>query len=407
MSRKFLTAIDLSKNELQNAVVQNLASAPSSPVKGQLYFDSVGNILYWWNGAAWVAAQGGAGVGYGATQPETTFGIARSDGVATTVARSDHTHGSPAHSAAEHSTIPISALAAATANVSMGGFTLTNVANPVSPSDAASKAYVDFAIQGLAWKDSVRVASTANQATSGLAAIDGVVPIAGDRILLKNQTLGTENGIWVAASAAWARAIDADAAGELDGAAVYVMEGTAQGDTAWVCTTNGPIIPGTTATVWAQFAGGGTVGAGAGLTMTGNAINVIGDSTMTVVADSLGVANDGITNAKLANMPALTVKGNDGGAAADPKDLTIAELIGLITFTGGMPRKFAATLATSATSYTVLHAFNTKDLTVNVYRVATPFDTVECDVERTDTNNVTLRFATAPAANEYRVVVLG
>ena len=170
MARKFLTALDLAKNELQNAAVQNLATAPSSPVKGQLYFNSTGgdNTLYWWDGTGWIPAKatGGAFPGYGSVPAETTFGITKNDGASTTVARSDHTHGSPAHSAAEHSTIPLSALAAATANINMGGFKVTNVGTPTTGTDATTKDYVDNLSAGLSWKDAVRCASTAQQPRS-------------------------------------------------------------------------------------------------------------------------------------------------------------------------------------------------------------------------------------------------
>ncbi|HZY07705.1 MAG TPA: hypothetical protein VFE69_08170, partial [Ilumatobacteraceae bacterium] len=290
MARSFLTAINLNKNELQNATVQNLGTAPSAPVKGQIYYDSTGNILYWWNGTTWVAAQGGAGVGYGSVPAETTFGISKNDGVATTVARSDHTHGSPAHSAAEHSTIPLSALAAATAAINMGGFTVQNVGTPVNGTDAANKTYVDNISAGLSWKEAVRIATTANVTQSGLTAIDGVTPAANDRVLCKDQTTGSQNGIWLAQSGAWTRALDFDAAGEAEGAAAFVMEGTVNADTAWVCTTNAPITIGTTALVWSQFAGGGTVTAGAGMTQSGNTLNVIGDASITVAADSISRA---------------------------------------------------------------------------------------------------------------------
>jgi len=98
------------------------------------------------------------------------------------------------------------------------------------------------------FKPSVRIASTSNIASlSGLAAIDGITPIAGDRILLKNQSTASQNGIYLAASGAWTRAIDADTGAELNaGAVVYVEEGTANGKTNWQLTTTGAVTIGTT-----------------------------------------------------------------------------------------------------------------------------------------------------------------
>jgi hypothetical protein len=420
VARSFLTAINLNKNELQNATVQNLGTAPSAPVKGQIYYDSTGNILYWWNGTTWVAAQGGAGVGYGSVPAETTFGISKNDGVATTVARSDHTHGSPAHSAAEHSTIPLSALAAATAAINMGGFTVQNVGTPVNGTDAANKTYVDNISAGLSWKEAVRIATTANVTQSGLPAIDGVTPAANDRVLCKDQTTGSQNGIWLAQSGAWTRALDFDAAGEAEGAAAFVMEGTVNADTAWVCTTNAPITIGTTALVWSQFAGGGTVTAGAGMTQSGNTLNVIGDASITVAADSISraaltgdvtataganattIANSVVTNAKLANMPALTFKGNQTGSAAAPQDLTPADMQANLGYL-----KKAVTGCAAATSTVFNHNMGSSTVAVTVYRAAAPMDDVECDIERTTINSVTVRFAVAPAAGDYWIMVMG
>src|SRR5215510_12172430 len=198
-------AVDLVKNELRNAVMQNLGTAPAAPVKGLMYFNSADNTLYWYDGAQWVAAKGAAGAvpadtvttlaiggtavpgsstlfsrgdhahgmpAFGAITTEQTFGAAGGNGAAATIARSDHTHGNPVHDAAAHSTIPISALAAATANVNLNNFSIINLGPPSSANDAANKSYVDAAINGLSWKDTVRIASTANRALTGLTAID-------------------------------------------------------------------------------------------------------------------------------------------------------------------------------------------------------------------------------------------
>jgi hypothetical protein len=446
MARKFLTALDLSKNELQNAVVQNLASAPGTPVKGQLYFDSTGNVLYWYNGTGWVAAQGGAGAvpattvttqavgdapvvgvattyaredhkhgreAFGAVTAQTAFGAASSNGAAATLARSDHVHGTPTHVAADHSTIPLSALAAATAAINMGGFVINNVGTPVAATDAANKGYVDNVVAGLAWKDSVRMATTANVTQSGLTAIDGVTPVVGDRILCKDQSTAAFNGIWVAASGAWARAADADAASELPGAAVFVEEGTVNDNTAWVCTANAPITLGTTSLPFVMFAGGASVTDGdkTDITVSGGGavwtIDALAVTTGKLAADAVTTVkiwNNQVTNGKLAPAPLLTIKGNNTGASANPVDMTQAEFATMMgTY---LTRKYIQAVG-GATSVAINHNLNTQDVSVEVYRNSTPWDTIECDVERTTVNQVTVRFAVAPAASEYKAVIYG
>jgi hypothetical protein len=104
-----------------------------------------------------------------------------------------------------------------------------NLPNPTSGQDAATKSYVDNAVEGLAWKDSVRVASTANLTLSGPGAtIDGITMVANDRVLVKDQTTPSQNGIyiWNGSAIAMTRALDASTFAELEQAIVSVEEGT-------------------------------------------------------------------------------------------------------------------------------------------------------------------------------------
>ena len=246
---------------------------------------------------------------------------------------------------------------------------------PVSGTDAANKTYVDNTVAGLSWKDAVRLASTATIGTSsGLLTVDGVTAAVNDRILVKDRRFCAERHL-VGPAGSWTRATDADAATELEGMAVFVMEGTTNADTAWVSTTDSPIVIGTTVLTFAQFAGGGTVTAGAGMTQSGNTLNVIaGDTTLTVAADDVRVNTS-----------------------------VIATVASLTSYT----RKYTTATIGGATAQVVTHNLATQAAVVSVFRTATPWDVIDCDIEMTTTNTVTLRFAVAPAANEYTVVVVG
>jgi len=403
-------AVDIVKNELRNAVMQNLGSAPASPVKGLMYFNSTDNTFYWYDGTAWQAAKGGTPINpattvttqaigdapvvgslttyaredhkhgqpaFGAITTEQTFGASGGNGSAATIARSDHTHGNPVHDAAAHATIPLNALAAATNNYNMAGWKLTGLGAPGAAGDSATKGYVDGLINGLSWKDAVRAASTTNVALSGLAtAVDGVTLVNQDRVLLKNQTTASQNGIWIAQAAAWVRATDAAAPGDILNAAVFVSEGTTQADTAWVMTTNAPITIDTTALTWVQFGGPTTYIGGAGLTLTGNTFDVGAGTGITVAADTVAV------------------------------DTTVIATRTYVDTGSGVAHKYAAALTGTSSPETVTHNLATRDVQVTVLNGATPYTAVEVDWDATTTNTVTVRYNPNLGAG-YRVVVVG
>lgn len=189
-----------------------------------------------------------------------------------------------------------------TADQSMGGFKLTNLAAPVGANDAARLVDVQNSAAGLSSKLAVRVATTAALTLStdfeNGDTVDGVVLATGNRILIKNQASGAENGIYtVNASGAPTRATDADSSAELpNNTYVFVQEGTENQDTGWVLTNDGTITLGSTALVFTQFTGAGAVVAGDGLTKTGNTINAVGTSNRIVVsADAIDIGTDVVT----------------------------------------------------------------------------------------------------------------
>lgn len=185
-------------------------------------------------------------------------------------------------------------MAAPTGSVSLNSQKITNLATPTADSDAATKGYVDSVAQGLDPKQSVRTASTANIATlSGLLTVDGITVVAGDRVLVKNQSTASQNGIYVASASTWSRATDMDAWTEVPNAFVFVEEGSTQSDTGWVCTSNAGGTIGTTAIDWAQFSGAGTYLAGNGLTLTGNTFAVGGTTNrISVTADAVDISSN-------------------------------------------------------------------------------------------------------------------
>lgn len=180
-------------------------------------------------------------------------------------------------------------LSSPTADYSFGGFKLTTLADPTNAQDAATKSYVDSVAQGLDPKASCLVATTANITLSAPQTIDGVAVVAGDRVLVKNQTLSQNNGIYVVEASTWTRALDMDIWAEVPNSFTFIESGTTQADTGWVCTANAGGTLGTTPIPFVQFSGAGTYTAGTGLTLTGSEFSI---TNTTVTAGAYGSASN-------------------------------------------------------------------------------------------------------------------
>jgi len=424
MARKFLTPIDLTKNELQNAVIQNLAADPSTPVAGQVYYNTVANEMRIYNGVAFEAIglngvtadaaelnildgatltttelnyvdgvtsgiQGQIDLKAPLASPTFTGTVSLDTGVSvvfegatanafeTTLSVVDPTadraialpNASGTAALVENK---LHDFALATASVDLNNQKITNLTDPTNAQDAANKRYVDAAVVGIDWKPSVRAATTAAvtlaTAFENGDTLDGVTLATGNRILVKDQADGTENGIYVVeASGAPTRATDADTAAEITASfAVFVEEGTVNADSGYTLTNNGTVTIGTTALVFTQFTGLGQITAGNGLTKTANTLDVI--AGLGIVSNANDVAID----------------------------------------TAVVVRKYATAIGDgSATSITVTHNLNTRDVTVGVYSATSTYDEVMCDVQHATVNTVTLLFSVAPTAGQYRAVVHG
>lgn len=184
-----------------------------------------------------------------------------------------------------------------TNSLDMSNKVIGNVATPVADTDAANKTYVDSIAQGIDAKASCLAATTANITLSGTQTIDGVAVTAGQRVLVKDQSTQSQNGIYVCAAGSWSRSTDANTWDELVSAYTFIEQGTANGNNGYTCTIAAGGTLGTTAVTWVQFSGAGQINAGAGLTKTGNtlAVGTASSSRIVVNADDIDLATTGIT----------------------------------------------------------------------------------------------------------------
>ncbi len=541
---KFVNNVDLNQNELRKAVIQVLSSAPSTPVEGQVYYNSVSQTMFICTvgggspafkdlgkqgtvtsvtGSGAISSTGGttpqisisaadgsnAGTMSGAhytlvndaTNANTASTIVKRDAsgnfsagtitaaltgnvlgnvtgdvTGTVSSLSNHDTGDLAEGTNLYYTDTrvranrLDQMTAPTASVSFNSQKITGLADPTDAQDAATKAYVDAARSGLDVKQSVRAATTGNITLSGTQTIDGVSVIATNRVLVKSQSTASENGIWVVAAGAWARATDADSDAEVTaGLFTFVEEGTDNGNSGFVLTTDNPITVGTTGLTFAQFSGAGQISAGNGLTKTGNTIDAVGTlgrisvssdaididsgyigqntittlgtittgtwdaTTVAVTAGGTGVesfTSNGIVYGNTTSALQVTGAGTQyqvlqAGSGGTPTfgALNLAQsaaVTGSLPLANGgtgattaataraalvVPTMYKSAVPSGATTAVITHNLGTTDVSVQVYEVSSG-ETVFCDVARFSTNVVNLGFSVAPTSNQYRVIIL-
>jgi len=245
---------------------------------------------------------------------------------------------------------------------------IINLPDGTNAQDPVTFAQLSSAIEGLKNKDPARVStqSNINLATPG-ATIDGVTLISGNRVLVRSQTAGAENGLYIfnGSAAAMTRSLDASTFTELENALVPIAEGTDTTKNFRQTVTGGTLN--TTTITWTAFGTGATAAS---------------ESTSGILKLATQVLTDGGTD-----------------------DLTAVTPLKLKTSIYGT-RKYDATIGDgTATSYTIAHNLGTRDIQVQISRNSGNYDTVLAEIQRTSTNSITILFDTAPAANAYRVSI--
>lgn len=460
MSRSFLTNIDLTQNQLLNATIQNLASAPATPVEGQIYCNTSDHNIYiylngvwetWVNAALLAAANGVATLNGSSTvvqnpaNAQTTSAASKiplADGsgkLANTwlntgtgngldadtvdgqhgtyyLSRTNHSGTQAASTISDFDTQVRSSrldqMAVPTGSVSLNSQKITNLATPTAGADAVTKDYVDSISQGLDPKASVKAATTVNITLSGAQTIDGVSVVATDRVLVKNQTLSQNNGIYIVQSGAWTRATDADAWGELVSAYVFVEEGSTNADSGWICSSNTGGTLNTTPVTWTQFSQAGVltasnIGSGTlavfkqknGTNFEFRTINDTGTINVTETNDILtfDVIQSGLSLNSLGGAPLSVANGGTNATTTAAAKTSL-----------GFTTKYSADVGDNTnTVFVITHNLGTRDVLVQVRYSSGTYALVETDVEMTSTNTITLRFNVAPTSAQYRVVILG
>jgi Coiled stalk of trimeric autotransporter adhesin len=385
---KYLAPIDLNQNELQNVVLQNLATDPATPLEGQIWQNTTSHHpKVRLNGSTIdltdALTLGGNSAIYYTSRSNHT-------GTQTSATISDFT--------ASVRSNTLNQMATPTSDLSLGSLKIINLANGTATNDAVNFGQLQSVINGTVWKDKVSAATTSNIVLTGEQTIDGVVT-SGSRVLVKSQTVASQNGIYVSSVGAWVRSPDMASGSDGANVTVLVGQGTSQADTQWTCTSNtGSAVVGTNSLFFSQIgAATSYLADGSTLTLTGNTFSInsgyVGQTSIT----TLGTITTGTWSGT-----AIAV--NKGGTGA-------TTIIGARTNLGATGKYSALIGDGSSSSITITQATHglSSDGTnmVSLYDASTGAQ-VYTNVNVVPANgNVILTFTVAPTTSQYRVVIIG
>lgn len=381
MARKFITPIDLAGFELQNAKIHLLASDPSGLVsgdKGLVWFNTTSNRLKWWNGSA-------------AQLLATDSDLLQGQSSAYHLARGNHSGTQVASTISDLASVVkayrLDEFAVPTADLSINSHKLTNVTDPGSNQDAATKKYVDDAFASVATgqviKGTVRAAVTTNvNIASPGTTLDGLTAVASDVFLLTGQSTGSQNGpyVWTASGSALTRATNWDTTAEAVLGSYWIVREGSKADNFAVLTNDTAITLGTTTPTFTFISNAGaSYVAGAGLTLSTLTFDVGAGVGISVAADSVAIDNTVV-----------------------PKKVQ-----------GIIPASSSGIFSVSAGVVTINHGLNNygADLTLRYYTSPGGGNTagarIDADDVASDANNIVLTLPGAPSANQYYVSIVG